>query len=262
MTTRTPDDMPSATTGEALPDPRFDSSPNLPSDHVPKQSSADLPEAVLDSMPNPDLDVMSSPAGDAWRRLAGGNRRWACGRPLHPHQDLERRRRVATAQAPSATVLSSVDSRVPPELVFDVGLGDLLVVRTPAHTMDEIVAGAMQFGSGELETPLFVVLGHQHCGAATIAARHLAQGSRPPGGMHAITQALRPAFERARGSQHGVGPRPEDPEFLEAMVRAHVHHTVELLGADPLLRPRLADGRLAVVGAYYAHDTGSVERIR
>lgn len=184
----------------------------------------------------------------AWAELRAGNRRWVSGATEHPHQDQDRRASVAQKQAPYAVVLSCIDSRVPPELIFDTGLGDLLVVRTAAQTIDPLVTGAVEYGPEELRAPLVVVLGHQRCGAVTAASEALHTGKRLPGELQRIVVALRPAYERSGGD-------------IEAMVRANTVDVVTRLRADALLAPRIAKRRLKVVGAHYSLDTGEVTRV-
>ncbi|MGW0803743.1 carbonic anhydrase [Nonomuraea sp. NPDC002799] len=178
-----------------------------------------------------------------WTTLEQGNRRWAAGTSHRPRQDPQHRRQVATSQSPYAVVLSCIDSRVPPEGVFDVGLGDLLVVRTAAHTLDSLVTAAVQYGPQDLRAPLVVVLGHQRCGAVTAAARALSRRETLPGELPHIVAALEPAYATSDGQ-------------VEPMVRAHILRTVARLRSDPLLY-----GTATVIGAYYSLDTGLVARL-
>ncbi|MEV0622169.1 carbonic anhydrase [Nonomuraea sp. NPDC050404] len=182
-------------------------------------------------------------AGHIWSLLVQGNRRWAAGKSHRPHQDPRRRKQLAGGQSPPAVVLSCIDSRVPPEVVFDVGLGDLLVVRTAAHTLDSLVTAAVQYGPQDLRASLVVVLGHQRCGAVTAAARALRRRVTLPGELPSIVEALQPAYDTAGGR-------------VEPMVRAHIRQTVSHLRAD-----RLLYGSATVIGAYYSLDTGLVSRV-
>ncbi|MEV0386147.1 carbonic anhydrase [Nonomuraea sp. NPDC050643] len=182
-------------------------------------------------------------ARQMWSLLEQGNRRWAAGKSRRPHQDPRRRKQLATGQAPHAVVLSCIDSRVPPEVVFDVGLGDLLVVRTAAHTLDSLVTAAVQYGPQDLRACLVVVLGHQRCGAVTAAARALRRRVTLPGELPHLVAALEPAYATSDGR-------------VEPMVHAHIRRTVSRLRADPLLY-----GSATVIGAYYSLDTGLVSRV-
>ncbi|MEV1171443.1 carbonic anhydrase [Nonomuraea sp. NPDC049784] len=185
---------------------------------------------------------------EAWAKLREGNRRWAADAAIHPHQDLARRTEVAQKQDPYAVVVSCIDSRVGPELIFDAGVGDLFSVRSAAQTIDSLVSGAIEYGPVEVGTPLIVVLGHQRCGAVTAAAHALSEGATLPGDLQRIVEALRPAYKSARGD-------------VDKMIKLHTTRTVAELKDDKLLAPRVARRRLKIVGAYYSLDTGLVTRL-
>ncbi|AQZ70603.1 hypothetical protein BKM31_23405 [[Actinomadura] parvosata subsp. kistnae] len=185
---------------------------------------------------------------EAWAKLREGNRRWAADASVHPHQDLARRAEVAQKQQPYAVVVSCIDSRVAPEIVFDLGVGDILTVRSAAQTIDPLVAGAIEYGPAELDTPLIVVLGHQRCGAVTAAADALKHGTKLPGHLQRIVDDLRPAYEQAHGD-------------VDRMIRINTTNVVAELRSDKLLAPRIAARKLKVVGGYYSLDTGKVTRL-
>jgi carbonic anhydrase len=191
--------------------------------------------------------TLPAAAADPLALLLAGNRRWVAGGPRHPHSSVARRRRVASGQNPFAVVFTCMDSRVPPELVFDRGLGDLFVVRTGAHVVDDAVLGSVEFGPAELGTPLVFVLGHERCGAVIAAIDAFAHhGGHAPGHLQAVVDALGPAYQAAAG-------RPGDP--VENTVRAQTRLTVARLRSDPLLRD------IRVVGGRYDLDTGQVELV-
>ena len=183
------------------------------------------------------------------RRLVEGNCRWATGQLTHPHQTVARRRAVAGAQLPLATVFGCIDSRVPPEIVFDLGVGDLFVVRTAAQTNDGLVQGAVEYGAEEAVTPLVVVMGHQRCGAVSFAVDVLNGCATAPDHLEDVVEALRPAYELAR-------PIPGDQ--VDNTVRAQIRLTVKQLRADAFLRPLIHAHRMLVLGAYYSLDSGLV----
>jgi carbonic anhydrase len=199
----------------------------------------------------PGDDPRPADPAAAWAALLRGNGRWVSGTARHPHQDPVHRRAVATTQSPYAVVLSCIDSRVPPEVVFDTGVGDLMVVRTAAHTLDPLVTAAVEYGPQDLGAPLIVVLGHQRCGAVTAAARALAAGERLPGQLEHIVTALKPVYESVQGA----------PDLVAAMVRANTLAVARRVAADPLLAPRIGAGRLRVVAAHYSLDTGRVTEV-
>jgi carbonic anhydrase len=195
---------------------------------------------------------MLTPAA-AWDRLKSGNANWVGGRLQHPNLTIDRRREVAAGQHPFAAIVSCIDSRVPPESVFDQGLGDLFVVRTGAHTIDDLVTGSIEYGPVTDETPLIVALGHQRCGAITAAVEAVRTGKPVPDHLADVVNALRPAV--------AVGLR-KGGDVVDASVRAQIDRTVEMLQNDRALADRLKRRELAIVGAYYSLDTGEVSVVR
>ncbi|SEG16482.1 carbonic anhydrase [Nonomuraea solani] len=184
----------------------------------------------------------------AYDRLMAGNRRWVSNALQHPDRDPTRRELLASSQRPYGAVLSCIDSRVPPELVFDTGLGDLFVMRSGGVAVDSVITGSVEYGPMTSGTPLIVVLGHQRCGAVSAVYGALRAGRSLPGNLQAITEALRPAYEHATG---------DDP--ADAMARAQVKLTADALRGNRDLAPLEGKGALAVVSAYYSLDTGEVE---
>jgi carbonic anhydrase len=203
-----------------------------------------------------DLPGEQNPAtpAAALKLLMQGNERWACGRARHPHQSVARRDYLARHQAPFATVLACIDSRVPPEIVFDRGLGDLFVIRTGAQTLDNgVVLGSVEFGpQGFPSSRLIFVLGHARCGAVTGAIAAIQTGRPAPGHIQAVVHALRPAYRAAVG-------QPGDLE--DNMIRAQTKLTVRRLQEDPLLRRLIVTDGLRIVGGHYSLDTGVVQII-
>ncbi|WP_225080928.1 carbonic anhydrase [Streptomyces sp. CoT10] len=169
----------------------------------------------------------------------------------HPDRDPNRRQFVAQAQKPFGAILACIDSRVPPELLFDTGLGDLYVMRTGGEAVEPVVTGSVEYGPITSGTPLIVVLGHQRCGAVEAAYKSLHGGEPLPGNLDAIAKALRPAYEQA-GKEGGADP-------VETMARAQAKLTAADLRSNQDLAPLVRKGSLAVVGAYYSLDTGKVE---
>nr|AQT39420.1 putative carbonic anhydrase b-CA(1)-2 [Streptomyces sp.] len=187
----------------------------------------------------------------AFARLMDGNKRWVSGDLRHPDRDPNRRQLVAQAQEPFGAILSCIDSRVPPELLFDTGLGALYVMRTGGEAIGPVVTGSVEYGPMTSGTPLVVVLGHQRCGAVEAAYKSIRDGKPLPGNLEAIAKALRPAYEQAV-KEGGTEP-------VETMARAQVKLTAADLRSNEDLAPLVEKGALAVVGAYYSLDTGKVE---
>jgi len=195
------------------------------------------------------------PPVEALRLLMEGNQRWAAGQLEHPHQSVERRLEVARHQDPFAVVFSCIDSRVPPEIVFDRGVGDLFVIRTGAQALDDLVVlGSVEFGpNGYRSARLIFVLGHEGCGAITAAIQSIQTGVPAPGHIQAVVHALRPAYDVAIS-------QPGD-DLVEKMVRAQVVLTVQRLQNDPLIAELIRNEGLMVVGGRYGLVSGQVELI-
>ncbi|MET9886660.1 carbonic anhydrase [Streptomyces sp. NPDC006430] len=187
----------------------------------------------------------------ALRELSAGNLRWRTLHERHPDATRTVRTALVGGQHPFAVVLGCVDSRVPPELVFDQGLGDLMTVRSAGQVLDEAVLGSIAFGVVELGIPLIVVLGHQSCGAVTAAIRAAEGAWEMPGHMRYLVQQIRPAIDRAL-----VGDAR-----IDAAVTENVRLVRARLAAEPELARRIAAGKLAVIGARYELTSQRVRRI-
>ncbi|WP_328770680.1 carbonic anhydrase [Streptomyces sp. NBC_00286] len=187
----------------------------------------------------------------AFARLMEGNERWVDGQLRHPDRDPRRREFVAEEQDPFGVVLSCIDSRVPPELLFDTGLGDLFVMRTGGQVVGDVVTGSVEYGPMTSGTPLIVVLGHQRCGAVKAAHKALKDNKPLPGNLHSIAEALRPAYE--------VIAKEKQADPVDAMTRVHIKKTSADLRSNRDLGPLVEKGELAVVSAYYSLDSGRVE---
>jgi carbonic anhydrase len=188
---------------------------------------------------------MNAPA--ARLRLEKGNRRYVAGTPEQPRRDVDTRRSLVSGQSPWAMVLTCADSRVVPEVLFDVGLGDLFVVRVAGNVATPGAVGSLELGAAELDCPLLVVLGHTSCGAVQAT---LAHGQDLPGQMAAL------AREVARSCDPAARP---GAERVDDVVERNVVRQVETLRrTPPILAERVADGRLEIAGAVYDLDSGRV----
>jgi carbonic anhydrase len=185
-------------------------------------------------------------ADSALSELRAGNARYVAQKYQHPHESAALRRQLASGQHPHAEVLSCSDSRVPPELLFDQGLGDLFIVRVAGNVASDTELGSLEYGAEHLHVPLLVVLGHQHCGAVAAAV----EGGVAEGHIGALVNLLRPAVVETRGL-------PGDQ--VENAVKANVEMVVkQLRGSTPILAELTSQGKLKVVGAVYSLDTGKV----
>jgi len=166
---------------------------------------------------------------------------------LHPKQNSVRRQELVAGQRPFAAILGCSDYRVPPEQVFDQGLGDLFVTRVAGGVPGVEVIGSLEYGVEHLGMALIVVLGHSNCGALASAVN----AEHAPGDMGALLQALAPAVEKSRD-------RAGDP--VENAVREHIAMTVaRLRSSEPVLARLVREGRLRIVGGYYDLRSGVVE---
>jgi carbonic anhydrase len=193
-------------------------------------------------------------SGQALQRLLDGNKRYVTTNFAHPDQTAERRIEVANAQYPFACILGCSDSRVPAEIVFDQGLGDLFMVRVAGNVASSgEVLGSIEFAVAELQVPLVLVLGHERCGAVTAAVEAVVRGVTPSGHIDSLVQAIRPAVLRVEGS---LG------DMLDNAVRANVELVVaQLARSEPILAPAVRAGRVRIAGARYDLDTGQVDII-
>jgi carbonic anhydrase len=185
-------------------------------------------------------------AESALSELKLGNAHHVAHRYKHPHQTADRQRQLTSGQNPHAQILSCSDSRVPPELIFDQGIGDLFIVRVAGNVAADTELGSLEYGAEHLHIPLLVVLGHQHCGAVTAAV----EGGEAAGHIRAFIDLLRPAVEKSRGL-------PGDA--IENAVKTNVELVVnQLRTSTPILAELVSHGKLRVVGAVYSLDTGKV----
>lgn len=184
-----------------------------------------------------------STARAALAELLDGNRRYATGHSRHPDEGRRLRHRLAAVQHPFAVVVGCIDSRVPPELVFDQGLGDLLCIRTAGEVLDEAVLASIQYGVEELRIPLVLVLGHERCGAVAATLDHLRTGAPVPGHLALLVDEIAPAARRTRAV-------PGD--WAEHTMRAHTSWVRDAIRADP------AFTSAHVAAARFDLDTGLV----
>jgi carbonic anhydrase len=191
-------------------------------------------------------------AEEARQRLLDGNQRYvkggmkACGA-----SDAAARSKLASGQKPFAIVLTCSDSRVPPEMVFDEGLGELFVIRNAGNVADPIVLGSIEYAAEHLGSPLVVVLGHERCGAVTAAV----DGGKVVGNLAAVVKAVAPAVKRAKATAHDASK----DALVEAAVVENARMVADgLTRQSPVLKRLRAVGKLQIVAARYDLDDGSV----
>ena len=187
----------------------------------------------------------------AWSKLVRGNKNFVSGFPEHKHQDAEKRRELAAEQTPFAVVFGCSDSRLAAEMIFDVGLGDLFVIRNAGQVLAETMLGSLEFAVEVIGVPLILILGHDQCGAikAGIAAQ---EGTLAAKGefIHNIVNRITPTIERGLA----LGETSID-EFTNR----HIKDTVqEMTEKSLVIREAIQAGRVAIVGAQYKLELGEV----
>ncbi len=195
---------------------------------------------------------------EALERLQEGNRRFAAG-TAHGYQmrDLVRRKALAAGQAPFAIIVGCSDSRVPAEIIFDQGLGDLFVIRVAGNVVAPSQIGSVEYAAARFGTPLVVVLGHSQCGAVLATLEELGcPGHEQSESFGSIVDRIRPAVEGLMSTE--LARQPE--RLVHEAVRANIRMASDRLrsGSDSLER-LVCGGTLTVVGAEYSLDTGLVE---
>ncbi|MEB3179258.1 MAG: carbonic anhydrase [Nostocaceae cyanobacterium] len=183
---------------------------------------------------------------EALKRLLEGNKRFIQEKRQNPNQSRMRLQQTAEAQYPFASILGCADSRVPAEIVFDQGLGDLFVVRVAGNIASQEAIGSLEFSTAVLGSQLIVVLGHSRCGAVTAAAK----GDPLPGRIGVFVEEIKPAVQRVRG---------KTGDLEENSIVSNVQYQVERLKeASTILSNLIEQGKLKVVGGRYDLATGKV----
>ncbi len=191
-------------------------------------------------------------AADVLQRLKDGNDRFVSGRARFPTVQKEVLAELARGQQPYATILGCSDSRVPPELLFDAGFGELFVIRVAGNALGPTILGTLQYAAVHLHTPLFVVLGHGGCGAVKAALETKFDGTFHRSRIQTLLDYILPAFDELDENQSGEA-------LLQAAVEANVRHTVRALHETPEGKARIESGDMKLVGAVYDLESGRVQ---
>jgi carbonic anhydrase len=198
------------------------------------------------------------PAREALQRLRDGNRRFAAGTPSHDAlTHAARRNELTSGQAPFAIVLGCSDSRVPAEIIFDQGLGDLFVIRVAGNVVASSQVGSIEFAAARYRTRLVVVLGHSQCGAIEATIEELQQpGAARSRGLRSIVDRVRPSVETLLATDLRHDPAALVRHAVRANIRASVGH---LRHGSEVLEQLIEHEGLSVVGAEYSLESGVVE---
>lgn len=193
---------------------------------------------------------MTEPNNPALQRLIEGNHRYVHGNLQHPHTDAEYRQKLVEGQKPFAAILGCSDSRVPLEMVFDQGLGDIFVIRVAGNVANEVTIASVEFAVGVLNVPLVMVMGHAKCGAVTAAL----SDSTYEGYLERLIDHIRPAVRRAGGVE---GDLVENAIRINAEIMAQ-----QLIDRSDLIANASNSKQTLIVSAYYDLDSGEVEVLR
>lgn len=187
-------------------------------------------------------------AHEALARLLAGNKRYAEEQTLSPNRTVERRLKNLKSQSPFAVIVSCADSRVPPEVVFDVGINDLFVIRSAGNTLTDHTIASVEYAVKYLETPLVMVMGHEDCGMFVTAMKN---NNQMPAHMTILMDAIQPAVDKVKGW---------DGDPVENAIKANIEMEVmKLRSSDPLLSEKVKENKIKVVGGYYSIESGLVE---
>lgn len=189
---------------------------------------------------------------DALKRLKDGNERFVSGKPRHPHETTAWRHLLESGQHPFAVVLGCSDSRVPPELIFDQGFGDLFVVRVAGNVVDTDVTASVEYAIDHLDTQLIVVMGHSHCGAVTATLDHLTNIDDEPAEVVSLLYRIEPAIL-------GIDPALPRDQRIDCAVKKNVELAVRRLSRVPDLRRSIDAGKIKIVGAVYDMHSGKID---
>ncbi|ALJ19866.1 carbonic anhydrase [Microbacterium sp. No. 7] len=194
---------------------------------------------------------------DAWNAMKQGNARFVEGAPRHPRQNVDRRNELAHTQTPIAALFGCSDSRLAAEIIFDMGLGDLFVIRNAGQVISDSVIGSIEYAVAVLDVPLIIVLAHDECGAvrAAIDSTGIDAPTLPVHIWKHIAPIV-PAVRRVMRSGAVTVPEAVDAEEVG---REHLRDTVaDLLHSSDLISEAVREGRLAIVGANYRLAQGAV----
>jgi len=198
--------------------------------------------------------VFAGGAGDeALQKLMDGNKRYVAGNLATKDIGDTKRKELSKGQKPFAIVVTCSDSRVPPEILFDQGLGDIFIIRVAGNVVDPIALGSIEYGAEHLNAPLLFILGHTNCGAvkATLEAK-----GKPEGNIGAIVKKIMPAVEKAK-KKGGT-----EDEIFEAAIKENVKNVYDDVMKKSNIIPHLVgEGKLKIVAGEYDITTGEVEMI-
>jgi carbonic anhydrase len=192
---------------------------------------------------------------DAMKMLLNGNKRFASSQPQHPHQSIDQRIKTAKqGQKPFATILSCSDSRVPLEIIFDAGIGDIFVIRNAGNVVEKVALGSIEYSIEHLGSKLIVVLGHTKCGAVTAVVNKDQVG----GNMTGFTDKIKPAVAKTRADHKDLAGEALILESTKANVRKSIE---DIIRSSRDVSELVKTGKIKIVGAIYDVEKGTITKL-
>jgi carbonic anhydrase len=189
---------------------------------------------------------------ESLQKLMDGNKRYVEGAQINKDLGDSKRKEILKGQHPFATIITCSDSRVPPEHIFDQGLGDIFIIRVAGNVVDSIALGSIEYGAEHVGTPLLMLLGHSNCGAVTAA---LGAKGAPEGNIGAIVKKIQPAVKKAKKKGGS------NEEVLETAIKENVMNVYADVMKSPVIKELVHEGKLKIVAAEYDLATGKVNMI-
>lgn len=204
-----------------------------------------------DSFATIETEPYPGNASEALVRLKIGNQRFVNDKPRHNHEKSSWRSLLVEAQKPFATVVGCSDSRVPPELIFDVGFGDLFTIRLAGNIIQEDVVGSLQYAVAHLHTPLVVILGHEGCGAVAATVEEMLNKTKELEHIESLILSIKPGLDK-------LDLKQDHNTLMRAAVEANVRWSISELLQLPEAKRALVAKRVTLIGAVYELRTGRV----
>lgn len=198
-----------------------------------------------------DREPYPRDANEALARLKQGNQRFMDDKPYHIHEKSSWRSLLVKTQKPFAAVVGCSDSRVPPELIFDVGFGDLFTIRLAGNIIQEDVIGSLQYAVAHLHTHLVIVMGHEGCGAVTATVEEMLDKAEEPEHIESLIKSIKPGLSK-------LDLKQDRESLLRAAVEANVRWSMQQLFALPEAKRALHEKHVILLGAVYELNTGQV----
>jgi carbonic anhydrase len=190
---------------------------------------------------------------DALKKLIDGNQRFLKNESIHPNRCQEARLKLLDGQNPFAVIISCSDSRVPTEIIFDAGLGDLFIIRSAGHALSTASLGSIEFALENLGVKLIMVLGHDDCSAVKAAICNIQRNALPEN-LKSVVNKFIPAVESAKNDKY------EGEELLKHAIKNNVLNTVnDLIQTEPVIAKHIREHDVQIIGANYNLITGEVE---